>query len=377
MLSKYKKSISSFIFCVLITGIAYADNRTEGLGYGSRTLSIPLGTTLEEVVKKTIIETLQATNGNKSKAAKILGISEREIEYKLKKQTRTDSIDLLPGTPINKDLDRFSTDGGILNHYPKLAKEGHSHIHEQSPPHHAGLHFSHPLIAESPSPDTKVRLDYFYRDIDVDGEKARESTIRFEAEYAFHRAFSIEVDVPYTFLDPDRESENFSNLDTVEVALKFANFAFEEHNLLLGYGIEFGLPTGDEKEGIGSNNIFEFEPFLDIGYKWRNLEVVAFGTFGIPTNQDKDKGEEVETELGYNVSLLYHFTPRIQGLLELDGESVLSGDDDGDSVVNISPGIKFRPLADYDLIVGTGVSIPLSSKDEFDIRTILSIFYHF
>ncbi|MCI0481519.1 MAG: hypothetical protein L0213_08015, partial [Candidatus Dadabacteria bacterium] len=31
-----------------------------------------------------------------------------------------------------------------------------------------GLHFSHPLITESPSPDTKIRLDYFF--LDVDGE---------------------------------------------------------------------------------------------------------------------------------------------------------------------------------------------------------------
>ncbi len=49
-----------------------------------KTLSIPFGTTLKEAEKKIILETLQATDGNKSKAARTLDISTRKIEYKLK-----------------------------------------------------------------------------------------------------------------------------------------------------------------------------------------------------------------------------------------------------------------------------------------------------
>ncbi|MFQ5963891.1 MAG: sigma-54-dependent transcriptional regulator [Candidatus Scalinduaceae bacterium] len=47
-------------------------------------LSIPFGTALKEAEKKIILETLQASNGNKSKVARTLGISTRKIEYKLK-----------------------------------------------------------------------------------------------------------------------------------------------------------------------------------------------------------------------------------------------------------------------------------------------------
>jgi len=32
--------------------------------------------------------------------------------------------------------------------------------------HIKGLHFSHPLITESPSPDTKIRLDYIFKEIE-------------------------------------------------------------------------------------------------------------------------------------------------------------------------------------------------------------------
>lgn len=256
-------------------------------------------------------------------------------------------------------------------HAPASAQESHRHVDSS---HNDGLHFSHPLVAESPSPDTKIRFDYALLDVDGAGPQATVSTFRLEAEYAFYRVFSVEVDVPYTWLDPEQGSSR-SNLDNVQVGLKFANFAFEERGLLLGYGIEFGFPTGDSGEGIGSGHIFEIEPFLDVGYKWRDIEVVAFTEFGIPTNQEE--GEEVETELGYNVSALYHFSSGLQGLIEVDGESVLSGEESGESLVNISPGIKIRPLPLRELILGLSVGVPVSEIDQFDTRVRVSVFYHF
>ncbi|MBZ0110074.1 MAG: hypothetical protein K8F52_15585, partial [Candidatus Scalindua rubra] len=48
------------------------------------TSRIPPGTTMKEIEKRAILETLHTTGGSKSKAAKILGISTRKIEYKIK-----------------------------------------------------------------------------------------------------------------------------------------------------------------------------------------------------------------------------------------------------------------------------------------------------
>ncbi len=59
-----------------------------------------------------------------------------------------------------------------------------------------GLHFSHPLISESPSPDTKVRFDYIYENT-AGEEKGKQNSLRFEGEYAFSRSLSAEIDVPY------------------------------------------------------------------------------------------------------------------------------------------------------------------------------------
>lgn len=97
-----------------------------------------------------------------------------------------------------------------------LEAQTHGHSHKDY------LHFSHPLIAESVSPDTKVRLRYDLASLQDDGT---ENALSFEGEYAFHPSFSIEVVAPFVARSLDGQP-NVSNLDNLEVALKFANFAF-------------------------------------------------------------------------------------------------------------------------------------------------------
>jgi len=56
------------------------------------TFRIPSGTTMKDIEKKVILETLQTTNGSKSKAAKMLGISTRKIEYKIKEWSNSKEL---------------------------------------------------------------------------------------------------------------------------------------------------------------------------------------------------------------------------------------------------------------------------------------------
>jgi hypothetical protein len=129
------------------------------------------------------------------------------------------------------------------------------------------LEFSHPLITESVSPDTKIRLTFLHTKTD---SGMISQVYDIELEYAPVPSFSIHLDMPYTVIN-----HSTGNLDEIELDLKFANFAFAAHHVLLGYGISFGLPTGDQVKGIGSDHIWNVNPFFNGGILWKKMELTA------------------------------------------------------------------------------------------------------
>jgi len=245
--------------------------------------------------------------------------------------------------------------------------------HEGEQERKAPLHFSHPLIAESPTPDTKVRFDYFFED--RAGEKSGTAHgARFEGEYAFNQSFSVELDVPFMATNPE-EGLSEDRLGNVSAAIKYANFAFADSGIVLGGGLEVVLPTGNEEKGIGSDHVFEIEPSLDFGYKHDQLEVIAFTHFGFPVNENAE--DEADWEFAWNLSVLYHLTDRVSGIIEFNGEHVFGGEEDGFSPVYVTPGAKFAPFANPNFQLGAGVSLPLTQDKEFHAMPIVSVFYHF
>lgn len=303
---------------------------------------------------------------------------------------------------------------------------GHDHgDHEHGEAgHHAGLHFTHPMIAESVTPDTKVRLDHQYFGF-TDGD--RENSGILEAEYAFTRSFSIEVGVPYTY-----SATEFGNASAM---LKFANYAFEPAGVVLGYGVQFGFPTSGpapahshEEEGahgeeehdhaariaasrasvdgaspsggartsgpgpaapptvsshtsgtgvvnsLGTDE-WQVSPFLNVGVRAGPVELAGWGLFDIPFGQAEQA--EVATTLSYNLSALYHVSSRLEALVELDGSGGISGEPVGEDVMNLSPGLRVRPFSSLPLVLGSSVGFPVTNQEAFDVRWTSSVFWHF
>ena len=248
---------------------------------------------------------------------------------------------------------------------PGISQADHGHAKE--------LHFSHPLFGESPSPDTKVRADYFFQN--EAGEATGEShTVRLEGEYALRQWVSIEADIPFTVRNPDHESKE-GHLNPVEIAVKFANFSFSDQGLLLGGGLEVGLPTGNDRKEIGSSHTVDVEPFVDFGFKRGALEVIGFLSGGFPINENGD--DEADFELGWNASFLYHLNSRVQLLLEFNGERVFGGEEGGHSTAVIAPGLKLAPTSNPNLQFGAGVALPISNDKDFHALALFSVFYHF
>lgn len=241
--------------------------------------------------------------------------------------------------------------------------------------HDDEFEFTHPLVTESPSPDTKIRLDFTDLQLGEDGVDAGEQSYRLEAEYAFQPWVSIEVNVPYVTRHIGGRSAG-SGVGSAEAALKLASFRLAERGILLGGGVEFGLPTGQSSEGIGSDHLVEVSPYADIGYMRGSLELVGFTNLSFTTNRRID--EPAERELEYSFSGMYHFTPVVSGLLELDGASALAGEESGTSSFNLSPGILVHPrVDDGHLLFGISAGFPITGARELDRRILFSAFYHF
>lgn len=240
--------------------------------------------------------------------------------------------------------------------------------------HHRGehdervLHFSHPISTESPTPENQVRVDYSYESFDK-GEPDVQ-TWAVGGEVVFSPLFSLEFGAPYV-IQSGNAGDSFGNVD---LGLKMSNPALIEKGILLAYGLEVVLPTGDEAKGIGSDKEVELEPFFGLGYKSGDWELVAFTSFGIPVNVPA--GEEVVNELSYNGSLLYFFIPEFRGLLEVEGATVLNGVEEGNTVVNLLPGVSYSP-GGGSLWLALNVGFPITGRQDHDLRVQSSVIMHF
>ena len=242
-------------------------------------------------------------------------------------------------------------------------EEDHDHDH---------LHFSHPLVTESPSPDTKFRLDYIGTRIS-DQIGLHESVVRLEGEYAFNHSVSVSVVTPFVWRTAP-SALRATGLGNIEVSPKAASLMFGDRGLLLGGGLSGALPTGNDSRGIGSGHIVELEPFLDFGYKRNALEFV--GVARASSTFHRRAGEQVERTLTFDFSALYQLQSRLEGLIELTTERALVGPDAGVPQTSIAPGLKVYPFPNRQLMFGASAELGTGAVRE--TRTLLlSGFYHF
>jgi hypothetical protein len=237
---------------------------------------------------------------------------------------------------------------------------------------HDHLHFSHPMVTESPSPDTKIRLDYLGTRISGVTD-LREHVIRLEGEYAFNHTVSVAVVTPFVWRTAPRAARA-SGLGDIEISLKAASLMFGDRGLLLGGGLSSALPTGNDSKGIGSGHIIELEPFLDLGYKRNAFEFVGFARAS--STFRRRAGEEVERALAFDFSALYQVRSRLEALIELTTERALVGPDAGLPHTSIAPGLKVYPFPNRRLMFGGSVLFGTGAVQETR-AVLLSGFYHF
>jgi hypothetical protein len=256
---------------------------------------------------------------------------------------------------------------GLLIPHAVLRGQEHDDDHE-----HEHLHFSHPLVTESPSPDTKIRFDYLTtRTSDATRERGRE--VRLEGEYAFTHSVSLAVVTPYVWRKTQVTPE-VSGLGSIELSLKAASFALAERGILLGGGVTTALPTGNDAKEIGSSHIVEVESFLDAAYKRNALELVGFAT--LSSNFRRRAGEESERALTFDFSALYRIQARLEGLIEATTERALIGPESRSQQTFIAPGLKIYPFTNKQFMFGASAEFGTGTVRNTRLL-LLSAFYHF
>lgn len=242
-------------------------------------------------------------------------------------------------------------------------EEDHDHDH---------LHFSHPLVTESPSPDTKLRLDYIGART-TDPIEISENTFRLEGEYSFNHSVSLAIVTPFISRTAPA-AQRATGLGNIELSLKAASLAFGERGLLLGGGLSAALPTGSDAKGIGSAHIVELEPFLDAGYKRDAFELVGFAI--LSSTFHRRAGEEAERNMTFNFSTLYKIQSRLEGMIEVTTERALIGPESGSQQTFIAPGVKVYPFTNRNLMFGASVELGTGAVHDTH-ALLLSAFYHF
>jgi hypothetical protein len=244
--------------------------------------------------------------------------------------------------------------------------------HDDDDHDHEHLHFSHPIVTESPTPDTKLRFD-FQRTQTSGVEGMRENAFRIEGEYAFSHSLSLAVVAPFASRNFPAASST-SGFGNVEVSLKGASLAYGEHGLLIGGGLSADLPTGSDTKGIGSSHLLELEPFIDVGFKRDALELVSFATLAATFH--RRPAEDQERSFSVDFSALYHIRPRLEGLLEVATDRALTGAESGSQQTFIAPGLKVYPFRNRQIMFGG--SYEIGTGDASTTRAfLLSAFYHF
>jgi len=116
----------------------------------------------------------------------------------------------------------------------------------------------------------------------------------------------------------------------------------------------------------------ESEPFLNGGLMRGDLEVVGWLRAGFETSAESGEG----TPVHWDLSALYHLTPRVMALVEYNAATVAGGDAAAEAWHAVTPGLKVQPLANPALKVGIGWSVAVAGEPGFESRLLVSAFWH-
>ena len=253
--------------------------------------------------------------------------------------------------------------------------------------HEAGTPFSgaspEPLLLHHAHIEDEQRIN-LTRFENFRTERGEESALSAEMELAFTwlEDFSLgsEIFIPLSNTGVSNDEFGIGDIEIQPIKYAFLNLP---ETVLTG-AISVSLPTGDESRGLGGEQTaLGGKVFLDKAYRnWYlgiNMEYEA--SVSGPTFSEVEAGLALAysfiEETGEGIApAMPHAAIIPTAMLELVSESVLTGDEKGEDIITLAPGLQLW-LPESNWKVRVGVGFPLTSDRENDFAVYFQFGNHF
>src|SRR5712692_3339733 len=201
--------------------------------------------------------------------------------------------------------------------------------------------FFYPLVTRRPIIERELEFSLTH----TKGLDARETEATLAIEWAILPRLQFEVEVPFTFLDPD-EGKVIAGFGDIELQAKLQVFKSVQYRTLVAFGLEYKLPSGSRARGLGGEHAIE--PFLTAGMALGPFDLLGEVAYEWVLNGEERPREQdftARVAIGYPVSWwcrpLVEFVTVTQtrGPASKEGETALLHK----TQVSVVPGFNIRP----------------------------------
>jgi len=211
-------------------------------------------------------------------------------------------------------------------------------------------------------------------------EAALSGELELAAAWTDDYRLGSEIFIPFSNTGVSNDKYGIGDIEIQPIKYAFLN---EPETVLTG-ALSVALPTGSESRGLGGKQTaLGGKLFLDQAY--RNWYL------GINTEYEASVSGPTFSEFEFAVAVSYAFIDEtgsgiapaipnqplvLTAMLELVSESVLTGDEKGEDIITLAPGLQlWHPESNWQVRLGVG--FPLTSDRENDFAVHLQIGNHF
>ena len=253
--------------------------------------------------------------------------------------------------------------------------------------HEAGSPFSgafpEPLLLHHAHIEDEQRINFTHFENFRTG-RGEESALSAEMELAFTWLdnFSLGSEIFIPFSNAGNSNDQFGLGDIEIQPIKYAFLNLPETVLTGAFSLR--LPTGDASRGLGGEQTaVGGKLFLDQAY--RNWYI------GMNFEYESSVSGPTSSDLGFAGAITYSFIDETGNgiapamphqtlvatvMLELVSESVLTGDEKGEDIITLAPGLQiWHPKSNWKVRIGVG--FPLTSDRENDFAVYFQFGNHF